>query len=150
MKALTVLLVMMFVLMGASVAFAGCYQERLTDPRKFEFLGTNLDGKNVYLSLVQGGVNSNGNIHIVLTTFLGEPNGICQVGTVYEICCDRQEARVLEMSSCQDSDWPSDKDSTNVGNKIWESYSGETIIGRAANLVCGRKSQLPPVPPRGW
>jgi len=46
MKGLTVLLATVFVLMGASVAFAGCYQERLTDPRKFEFIGTNLDGNN--------------------------------------------------------------------------------------------------------
>ena len=141
MKGLTAVLVMMFVLMGASVAFAGCDPTRWTDPRNY---GRILSlGENMHVSLDEGGVNSNGNIQIVTTTLLNQKDGICEVDIEWEICCERQEERALVVTTHYDSDLPTDKDRTVEVDKVWKSYNGNMPIGKAANQFCGRKNQLP-------
>lgn len=148
MKGLTVLLAMMFVLMGAAVAFAGCDSDRWTNPSNPSFNARFLPcGENMYVDLDDAWVISNGNIEIVTTNLINQKDGPCQADTKWEICCDRQQARPLQMTFHYDSDWPTDKDHTEPAGAVWITYNGNMPIGKAANQFCGKKNQLPKLGP---
>jgi len=141
MKTLIVVLALMLVLMGASMSWAGCDRSRWTDPRNS---GRILScGENMYVSLDAGGINADGNVQIATTNLLNQKDGICQLDIVWEIRCERQEARPLQVRVYYDSDYPTAKDYKQEGDKIWISYNSTMPIGRAADQFCGRKNSLP-------
>jgi hypothetical protein len=143
MKCLIVSLSMMFVLMGVTVAFADCDSDRWTNPRN---PGSILPlGDNTYASLSDAVVNLNGNIQIPEVVLLNEKGGACQREVLWEICCERQETRVLQLRERYDSDWPSDKDIYAEGDHVWKSYSSNSAGAKVANQLCGKKNQLPKV-----
>ena len=148
MKGLTGLLAMMFVLMGASVAFAGCDPDRWTNPNNPHFGGGWLPlGENMYANVNDAGVNSNGNVQMRIVTLLNEKGGPCTVGTTWEISCEGQAGRPLWMDFFYDSDYPTGKDHTEQGGTGWIHYDGNMPLGRAANQVCGRKNELQQLSP---
>jgi hypothetical protein len=145
MKGLTVFLAMMSVMAGASGAFADCDPARWIN---FSNTGQALHlGENMYVMLNEGRVNSNGNVQIVTTTLLNQKDEICTVDIIWEISCERQEYSTLQIRSHYDKDWPTEKDSTVEGDKVWKRYNDNMPLGKAANHFCGRKNQLPQLSP---
>ncbi len=129
-----------------SAAFAGCDPARWTNPSHFAQYPPVQGVDKTYLDQnpgeLSGRVNADGNIQIITITFINDQDGVCTMDMVWEINCERQEARLLWSNILYDEDYPTDKDQKVEGDKAWMAYNtptGVRRIGTLGNQFCSRK-----------
>ena len=136
-----------------SAALADCAPTRFSDPNDPHNLGqfSPVEGvENGYVNLNSGQINADGNIQFATDNVVNEKDGVCTMYLMWEVNCERQKFRLLWSRAFYDQDWPTDRDMTIQGDKVWTNYNtpmGTKRIGNVANLFCARKNQLPTMPP---
>lgn len=138
----------------ASRASANCDPGRFSDPNNPHFRNGNfvpIEGvQNGYVDLNGGQINSDGNVQFGTTDVVDEKDGVCTIHLEWEVDCDKQQFRLLWSRAFYDQDWPTQRDATIQGDKIWSNYrtaDGIKRIGNVADIFCSRRNQLPRTSP---
>lgn len=132
---------------------ANCDPSRFSDPNNPHFHNGNfipIEGVDRgFVDLNGGKINSDGNVEFGTTNVVDEKDGVCTLHVEWEVDCDRQQFRLLWSRAFYDQDWPTERDATLEGDKVWSSYrtpEGTRRIGNVAEIFCARRNQLPRAP----